>query len=156
GAATTTVGTPFMARRPYVMPLPNRGLTTLPASLPRRQPLRPPPHPIGRAKDHPSGPAVSPLDAPGRKPLRPEAATAHDAPWGEPVPSDAADRHHWMPLWPFCPTSIGCLTLVISVTRSAAATSSGAAFRPVTITCWVPGRSVRVLTTSSTSIQPHF
>ena len=44
-----------------------------------------------------------------------------------------------MPRWPFWPASIGCLTLVISVTRSAASTSRGSARRPVITTCWRPG-----------------
>ena len=33
------------------------------------------------------------------------------------------DGYHSMPRWPFWPASIGCLTLVISVTRSAASSS---------------------------------
>ena len=42
--------------------------------------------------------------------------------------SRQADRspmisYHSMPRWPFCPASMGCLTLVISVTRSAISTS---------------------------------
>src|SRR5690606_7563533 len=64
--------------------------------------------------------------------------------------------YHSMPLWPFWPTSIGCLTLLISVTRSAASTRRGSALRPVMITCWKPGRFRSVSTTSSTSNQPHF
>ena len=44
-----------------------------------------------------------------------------------------------MPRWPFWPASIGCLTLVISVTRSAASTRRGSASRPVITTCWWPG-----------------
>jgi hypothetical protein len=35
--------------------------------------------------------------------------------------------HHSIPRWPFWPASIGCLTLVVSSTRSAASTSAGAA-----------------------------
>ncbi len=38
-------------------------------------------------------------------------------------------RHHSMPRWPLRPASIGCLTLVISVTRSAASTRRGGASR---------------------------
>ena len=48
------------------------------------------------------------------------------------------------PRWPFWPSSIGCLTLVISVTRSATSISAGRRRRPVMTTCWRPGRSVRV------------
>ena len=47
--------------------------------------------------------------------------------------------HHSIPRWPFWPASIGCLTLVISTTRSAASTSAGCASRPVMTTCWLPG-----------------
>ena len=57
---------------------------------------------------------------------------------------DARDRYHSMPRWPFWPASIGCLTFVISVTRSAAAIRSGCASRPVMMTCWWPGRAVSV------------
>ena len=54
---------------------------------------------------------------------------------------DARERaHHSMPRWPFCPASIGCLTLVISVTRSATSTRRGSARRPVITTYWRPGR----------------
>ena len=49
--------------------------------------------------------------------------------------------HHSMPRWPFWPASIGCLTLVISVTRSAISSSFGSARRPVMTTCWWPGRA---------------
>ena len=45
-------------------------------------------------------------------------------------------HHHSMPRWPFCPSSKGCLILVISVTSWAAASSFGSARRPVMITCW--------------------
>ena len=38
---------------------------------------------------------------------------------------DARDAHHSIPRWPFWPASIGCLTLVISTTRSAASISAG-------------------------------
>ena len=48
-----------------------------------------------------------------------------------------------MPLWPLRPASIGCLTFVISVTRSAASISRGGASRPVITTCWVPGRAAK-------------
>ncbi len=43
--------------------------------------------------------------------------------------------HHSMPRCPFCPVSMGWRTLVISVTRSAASSSSRGARRPVTTTC---------------------
>jgi hypothetical protein len=44
-----------------------------------------------------------------------------------------------IPSWPFTPARKGCLTRVISVTRSAASISSGLALRPVTTT-WRSGR----------------
>src|SRR6202000_2034439 len=53
---------------------------------------------------------------------------------------NTGDVHHSMPRCPFWPASIGCLTLVISVTRSAAAMRSWCASRPVITTCWCPGR----------------
>ena len=43
--------------------------------------------------------------------------------------------YHSMPRWPFWPASIGCLTLVMSVTRSAMSISRGSALRPVMTTC---------------------
>src|SRR5690348_2292041 len=43
--------------------------------------------------------------------------------------------YHSMPRWPFWPASIGCFTLVISVTRSAISISRGSALRPVITTC---------------------
>jgi hypothetical protein len=48
------------------------------------------------------------------------------------------------------------LTFVISVTRSAASVSAAGASRPVMTTCCLPGRSISVETTSSTSTHPHF
>src|SRR5690606_33014058 len=63
--------------------------------------------------------------------------------------------HHSMPLCPFWPESIGCLTLVVSMTRSAASINSWGASRPVITTCWYPGRSRRTDSTSSTSTHPH-
>ena len=60
-----------------------------------------------------------------------------------------------MPFCPFWPAFMGCLTLVISVTRSAASISLGS-LRPAITTCWWPGRAASTLTTSSTSTQPHF
>lgn len=44
-------------------------------------------------------------------------------------------HHHSMPFFPLRPASIGCFTLVISVTRSAAATNRWGASRPVITTC---------------------
>src|SRR5207245_7173571 len=68
----------------------------------------------------------------------------------------ARDGYHSMPFCPFWPASMGCLTFVISVTRSAASISLGSASRPVITTCCWPGRAASTLTTSSTSTQPHF
>ena len=48
---------------------------------------------------------------------------------------DGRDAHHSMPFCPLRPASIGCLTLVISVTKSAASTSRCGASRPVITTC---------------------
>ena len=59
-----------------------------------------------------------------------------------------------MPRWPLRPASIGCLTLAISVTRSAASISRCGASRPVMTTCWLPGLASRTSTTSSTGIHP--
>ncbi len=74
----------------------------------------------------------------------------------QPGQDDAGAAHHSIPRWPFWPASIGCFTLVISVTRSAASSSCGGAARPVMTTCWRPGRVSSVSTTSATSSQPHF
>lgn len=54
-----------------------------------------------------------------------------------------------MPLCAFTPSSNGCFTSVISVTRSAASISSGFAFRPVRQTCVIFGFSVRRKSTTS-------
>ena len=56
---------------------------------------------------------------------------------------DSGGAHHSIPFCPLRPASIGWRTFVISVTRSAAATRSGCARRPVITTCWVPGRAAR-------------
>ena len=49
---------------------------------------------------------------------------------------DARDRrHHSIPCWARMPSSIGCLTLATSETRSAAAISAAGASRPVTTMC---------------------
>ncbi len=48
-----------------------------------------------------------------------------------------------MPFWPFTPARNGCLTSVISVTRSAISISSGLALRPVMTTCLSAGFSSR-------------
>src|SRR5262249_48333912 len=60
---------------------------------------------------------------------------------------DRGDTHHSMPFCPLRPASIGCLTLFISVTRSAASTNRAGASRPVITTCWRPGRATRTSTT---------
>src|SRR6185437_163200 len=62
--------------------------------------------------------------------------------------------HHSMPACPLRPASMGCLTLVMSVTRSAASISAGWARRPVMTTCWMPGRAASTVSTSSTSRVP--
>ena len=64
--------------------------------------------------------------------------------------SPAFFRQNSTPGWPLMPDRKGCLTSVISVTRSAASISSGAAFRPVRQT-WVKGgfSSRRKASTSS-------
>ena len=68
---------------------------------------------------------------------------------------DEQDVYHSIPCWARMPVSNGCFTLTTSETRSAASTSSGTASRPVITTCWKPGRSRSVWTTSSASIQPQ-
>src|SRR5262249_58538559 len=50
-------------------------------------------------------------------------------------------RQNSMPGCAFTPAAKWCFTNVISVTRSAAATSSGLALRPVTTTCKPGGRA---------------
>ena len=52
-----------------------------------------------------------------------------------------------MPSWAFTPAAKWCFGWVISVTRSAAARSSGLALRPVTTTWRAGRRAVRVATT---------
>ena len=59
-----------------------------------------------------------------------------------------AQAQNSIPSWPLMPARKGCLTSFISVTRSAASSSSGLALRPVTMT-WRPGR--RAASASSTS-----
>ena len=54
-----------------------------------------------------------------------------------------------MPCWALTPPRNGCLTRVISVTRSAAAISSGLALRPVTMMCRSRGFAFSAATTSS-------
>ena len=53
-----------------------------------------------------------------------------------------------IPAWAFTPSRKGCFTMVISVTRSAAAISSSGALRPVTMT-WRSGRRARSTATTS-------
>src|SRR5205807_8291636 len=52
------------------------------------------------------------------------------------------------------PARNGCLTRVISVTRSAASSSSGGALRPVTTTCRSRGLAFSAATNSSTGRYP--
>ncbi len=54
------------------------------------------------------------------------------------------------PACAFTPARNGCFTCVISVTRSAAATSASGALRPVTTRCFIGARAVATATTSST------
>jgi len=54
-----------------------------------------------------------------------------------------------MPACAFTPERNGCLTMVISVTRSAASISASGALRPVTITCFISARLANAASTSS-------
>ena len=55
---------------------------------------------------------------------------------------DQQDVYHSIPCWARIPSSIGCLTLTASVTRSASSIRNWARRRcPVITTCWKPGRS---------------
>src|SRR5699024_11799051 len=58
-------------------------------------------------------------------------------------------RYHSMPRCPFCPESMGCFTLPMSTTRSAADTKASGARLPAITTCWRPGREFSVSTTLS-------
>src|SRR5207237_974581 len=99
------------------------------------------------------GPAAGQRVVPGVDVVRPDLEPGHPYPLGGEggeqsggdgglaVPGcrrgddDPRDVYHSMPCCPLRPASIGCLTLLISVTRSATSTSSGAASRPVMTTC---------------------
>ena len=54
-----------------------------------------------------------------------------------------------MPRWGLMPSRNGCLTIVISVTRSAISKSAGLALRPVTTTCSMGRFCVSSATTSA-------
>ena len=59
--------------------------------------------------------------------------------------------HHSSPGIAFTPALNACFTMVMSVTVSAASTSSGGAARPVTMTCCMAGRACRSAMTVATS-----
>ena len=63
--------------------------------------------------------------------IRPVATVVLPCPEAGAATTSRGRAHHSMPRWPFWPASNGCLTLVISVTRSATSISFGSARRPV-------------------------
>ena len=103
-------------------------------------------------------------DRPRRRAARQSPATSIDLPTFEPVPWIISARvivcdgpagpppQNSTPFWAITPSRNGCLTRVISVTRSAASISSGLALRPVRQTWVMAGLRVsRKSTTSSMS-----
>ena len=89
--------------------------------------------------------------SPRRVKARASPASSSDLPTSEPVPCSISASAHQnsMPCWALTPARNGCLTRVISVTRSATSISSGLALRPVTTMCRSRGFAFSAATTSS-------